>query len=64
MSGDQRTMSGAGPAARAEPARPAFQLLMRLQGIGDASSVSRAELNAYLALVKGQDKGRAFQQTS
>jgi haloalkane dehalogenase len=39
---------------------PAFRLLMRLQGIGDASSVSSAELNAYLALVKGQDKGRAF----
>jgi hypothetical protein len=49
-------------ARRARP--PAFRLLMRLQGIGDASSVSRAELNAYLALVKGQDKGRAFQQTS
>jgi haloalkane dehalogenase len=39
---------------------PAFRLLMRLQGIGDYSSVSRAELNAYLALVKGPDHGRAF----
>ena len=39
---------------------PAFRLLMRLQGIGDYSSVSKAELNAHLALVKGPDHGRAF----
>lgn len=42
--------------------RPTFRFLMRLQGIGDHSSVSKAELNAYLALVKGPDNGRAFLQ--
>lgn len=41
---------------------PAFRLLMRLQGIGDRSAVSAAELNAYLALVKGSDNGRSFLQ--
>jgi len=41
---------------------PAFRLLMRLQGIGDPGAVSKAELNAYLALIKGPDHGRAFLQ--
>jgi len=41
---------------------PAFRLLMRLQGIGDPAAVSNAELNAYLALIKGPDHGRAFLQ--
>jgi haloalkane dehalogenase len=41
---------------------PAFRFLMRLQGIGDPASVSKAELNTYLALVKGPDQGRAFLQ--
>jgi hypothetical protein len=39
---------------------PAFRFLMRLQGIGDPAAVSRAELDAYLALIKGPDRGRAF----
>ncbi len=39
---------------------PAFRFLMRLQGIGDPAAVSRAELGAYLALIKGPDRGRAF----
>jgi haloalkane dehalogenase len=39
---------------------PAFRFLMRLQGIGDPAAVSKAELDAYLALVKGPDRGRAF----
>jgi pimeloyl-ACP methyl ester carboxylesterase len=39
---------------------PAFRFLMRLQGIGDPAAVSKAELNAYLALIKGPDHGRAF----
>jgi pimeloyl-ACP methyl ester carboxylesterase len=39
---------------------PAFRFLMRLQGIGNIASVSNAELNAYLALIKGPDHGRAF----
>jgi len=42
--------------------RPAFRFLMRLQGIGDPSSVSTAELDTYLALMKGPDRGRAFLQ--
>jgi len=41
---------------------PAFRFLMRLQGIGDTAAVTRAELNAYLALIKGPDHGRAFLQ--
>lgn len=41
---------------------PAFRFLMRLQGIGDPTSVSKAELDTYLALVKGPDHGRAFLQ--
>jgi pimeloyl-ACP methyl ester carboxylesterase len=41
---------------------PAFRFLMRLQGIGDPASVSNAELDTYLALVKGPDHGRAFLQ--
>lgn len=39
---------------------PAFRFLMRLQGIGNRGSVSNAELDTYLALVKGTDHGRAF----
>ena len=41
---------------------PAFRFLMRLQGIGDPAAVSRAELDTYLALIKGSDRGRAFLQ--
>jgi haloalkane dehalogenase len=41
---------------------PAFRFLMRLQGIGDPASVSKAELDTYLALIKGPDQGRAFLQ--
>jgi pimeloyl-ACP methyl ester carboxylesterase len=43
---------------------PGFRFLMKLQGIGDASQVSRADLNAYLALMKGDDGGRAFRKVS
>src|SRR5215470_13548741 len=39
---------------------PTFRFLMRLQGIGDPAAVSRAELDTYLALIKGPDHGRAF----
>jgi pimeloyl-ACP methyl ester carboxylesterase len=34
---------------------PMFRFLMGLQGIGDTSAVSRAELKTYLALIKGPD---------
>jgi haloalkane dehalogenase len=43
---------------------PAFRFLMKLQGIGDFSQVSKAEVNAYLALMKGDDRGRAFLKVS
>jgi haloalkane dehalogenase len=42
--------------------RPAFRFLMQLQGISDHSSVSAAELDTYLTLMKGPDRGRAFLQ--
>jgi haloalkane dehalogenase len=42
----------------------AFRFLMKLQGIGDFSQVSRAEINAYLVLMKGDDRGRAFLKVS
>jgi pimeloyl-ACP methyl ester carboxylesterase len=43
---------------------PAFRFLMKLQGIGDFSQVSKAEINAYLTLMKGDDRGRAFRRVS
>jgi haloalkane dehalogenase len=43
---------------------PAFRSLMRRQGIGDVSQASKAELNTYLALMKGDDHGRAFLKVS
>jgi pimeloyl-ACP methyl ester carboxylesterase len=39
---------------------PAFRYLMRLQGIGDPAAMSKADLDAYLALIKGRDQGHAF----
>jgi haloalkane dehalogenase len=43
---------------------PAFRFLMKLQGIGDPSQVSRAEISAYRTLMKGDDRGRAFRKVS
>ena len=40
--------------------RPMFRLLMRLQGVKERDAISNAELGAYLALMKGDDDGRAF----
>lgn len=40
--------------------KPLFRRLMKLQGIGDTARVSNAELDAYLELMKGDDRGRAF----
>jgi haloalkane dehalogenase len=37
-----------------------FRSLMKLQGIGDTTKITRAELNAYLRLVKEPDGGRSF----
>jgi haloalkane dehalogenase len=39
---------------------PMFRSLMKLQGIADSSQITKAELNAYLALMKGEDGGRSF----
>jgi haloalkane dehalogenase len=41
---------------------PLFRSLMKLQGIGDMSQISNAELDAYLQLMKGHDGGRSFLQ--
>jgi pimeloyl-ACP methyl ester carboxylesterase len=40
--------------------KPAFRVLMRLQGIENMSAVSAAELDAYVDLLRGEDGGRAF----
>jgi len=37
-----------------------FRTLMMMQGIGDPASVSKDELAAYLELMRGDDRGRAF----
>ena len=42
--------------------KPMFRLLMRLQGVGEHAATSTAELNAYLDLLKRDDRGRAFLQ--
>ena len=40
--------------------KPLFRTLMMMQGIGDRASLSKAELAAYLDLMRGEDRGRAF----
>ena len=45
-------------------APPVFRFLMQLQGIGDFTQVSNAEVNVYLSLMKGDDGGRAFRKVS
>jgi haloalkane dehalogenase len=40
--------------------KPAFRMLMGLQGVADRSAVSNAELDAYVDLLKREDGGRAF----
>jgi pimeloyl-ACP methyl ester carboxylesterase len=54
------TRRGLGELWMAGLSRPAFRYLMRLQGIGDMNSVTTAELDAYLELMRGEDRGRAF----
>jgi pimeloyl-ACP methyl ester carboxylesterase len=39
---------------------PIFRGLMRYTGIADAASISEAELEAYIRLLHGPDRGRAF----
>jgi len=40
--------------------KPAFRLLMRLQGVLDMRSISRDELDAYVDLLRAGDGGSAF----
>ncbi len=40
--------------------KPMFRTLMRLQGVGDMSAISQAELDAYVDLLRTGDGGRAF----
>jgi len=40
--------------------KPAFRVLMSLQGVADRSSVTNGELDAYVELLKREDGGRAF----
>lgn len=40
--------------------KPAFRILMGLQGVADRGAVPRAELDAWVDLLKGADGGRAF----
>jgi pimeloyl-ACP methyl ester carboxylesterase len=42
--------------------KPAFRILMRLQGVENMNAVSSAELDAYVDLLRGEDRGRAFLQ--
>ncbi|MGH2968253.1 MAG: alpha/beta fold hydrolase [Solirubrobacteraceae bacterium] len=42
--------------------KPAFRMLMRLQGVEDMSAVGRAELDAYVDLLRLGDGGAAFLQ--
>jgi haloalkane dehalogenase len=40
--------------------KPLFRLLMRLQGVADLTKITKAELDAYLDLLRRVDGGRAF----
>jgi pimeloyl-ACP methyl ester carboxylesterase len=51
---------GLGAAYLRSLTKPAFRALMRLQGIADMSAVTRAELDAYVDLLRWGDGGRAF----
>jgi len=51
---------GVGEAWLAGMSKPLFRQLMRVQGIGDMVAVSKVELGAYVDLLKGDDRGRAF----
>ena len=53
---------GLGEAYLRTLSKPAFRMLMRLQGVGDMSAVSSAELGAYVELLKREDGGKAFLQ--
>jgi pimeloyl-ACP methyl ester carboxylesterase len=51
---------GLGEAYLRTLSKPAFRALMGLQGIADRSAVPKAELDAYVDLLRREDGGRAF----
>ena len=51
---------GIGEAYLRALSKPAFRLLMTLQGVADRSAIPNAELDAYVDLLKLADGGRAF----
>ena len=51
---------GIGEAYLATMTKPAFRRLMRLQGIGDPRATPKEEIDAYVDLLKREDRGRAF----
>jgi haloalkane dehalogenase len=51
---------GVGEMWLAGMSKPLFRSLMMLPGIGDRTSVTKAELGAYLELMRGDDRGRSF----
>jgi len=51
---------GVGEAYLRTLTKPAFRVLMRLQGIADMTAVTAAELDSYVDLLRGDDGGRAF----
>ena len=51
---------GLGEAYLATLTKPAFRMLMNLQGIGDRRATRKEELYAYVDLLKREDRGRAF----
>ena len=51
---------GVGEAYLRTLTKPAFRMLMRMQGIEDVTAVPRAELDAYVDLLRGADGGAAF----
>ena len=53
-------LRGIGSAYLKTLTKPTFRALMRLQGIADTSAVSKAELDAYVDLLKRGDGGAAF----
>lgn len=53
---------GVGEAYLRTLTKPAFRMLMRLQGIKDMRAVPREELDAYVDLLRERDGGRAFLQ--
>ena len=53
-------MRGIAPVYLRTLSKPAFRVLMRMQGVADPSAVTPAELDAYVDLLKREDGGRAF----